>query len=300
MNRRHAASVAVALVAVAGGRARLLAHQPHIVEPGETLWSIAVANNFTTRALAASNGLSEDSHLQAGQKDPDPIRGGGRERACGRGLGTATRRRPPRRALTQSDAAARCWDRRPQWGECHSTRLDERARKLHGTLLAGTALKLPAGASMAASPSPSPTQAPDATPQPTQAEGHPLARPADRVRARGAAVARGGDRRAGERLQQRVHLARERPRRHADPPWHLGVRSEQPRGLPTRPGLSARQRPRRRSRIWPSSCATQAATRSRLPPPTTRASPLSGASACCRKRLTYVANVMALRAKYGG
>src|SRR5436305_692656 len=40
---------------------------PHVVQPGETLWSIAAANNFTTRALAAANGLSETSSVVAGQ-----------------------------------------------------------------------------------------------------------------------------------------------------------------------------------------------------------------------------------------
>jgi LysM repeat protein len=39
---------------------------PHTVQPGETLWSIAAANNFTTRALAAYNGLSEDAQVVAG------------------------------------------------------------------------------------------------------------------------------------------------------------------------------------------------------------------------------------------
>ena len=39
---------------------------PHTVQPGETLWTIAAANNFTTRALAAANGLSEDSHVVLG------------------------------------------------------------------------------------------------------------------------------------------------------------------------------------------------------------------------------------------
>src|SRR5438094_1804735 len=38
----------------------------HTVQPGETLWSIAAANNFTTRSLAAANGLSEDAQLAAG------------------------------------------------------------------------------------------------------------------------------------------------------------------------------------------------------------------------------------------
>ena len=34
---------------------------PHVVQPGETLWTIAAANNLTTRAFAAANGLSENS-----------------------------------------------------------------------------------------------------------------------------------------------------------------------------------------------------------------------------------------------
>ena len=39
---------------------------PHTVQPGETLWSLAVAQNMTTRAFAAANGLSETSTLVAG------------------------------------------------------------------------------------------------------------------------------------------------------------------------------------------------------------------------------------------
>jgi N-acetylmuramoyl-L-alanine amidase len=39
---------------------------PHVVQPGETLWSIAAANGFTTHALAAANGLSDDSQVVLG------------------------------------------------------------------------------------------------------------------------------------------------------------------------------------------------------------------------------------------
>jgi LysM repeat protein len=42
------------------------ANVPHTVQPGETLWTIAAANNFTTRALAAANGLSEDAQVVLG------------------------------------------------------------------------------------------------------------------------------------------------------------------------------------------------------------------------------------------
>jgi LysM repeat protein len=39
----------------------------HTVLPGETLWSIAAANNFTTDSLAAYNGLSADAQVYTGE-----------------------------------------------------------------------------------------------------------------------------------------------------------------------------------------------------------------------------------------
>jgi LysM repeat protein len=39
----------------------------HVVQPGESLWSIAYASNLTTRSVAAYNGLSEDALLIAGE-----------------------------------------------------------------------------------------------------------------------------------------------------------------------------------------------------------------------------------------
>jgi LysM repeat protein len=39
---------------------------PHVVQPGETLWSISAANNLTTRTVAVYNGLSEDAMLVEG------------------------------------------------------------------------------------------------------------------------------------------------------------------------------------------------------------------------------------------
>src|SRR3954462_14245887 len=38
----------------------------HTVQPGETLWSIAAANNLTTRTVAAFNGLSENAQVALG------------------------------------------------------------------------------------------------------------------------------------------------------------------------------------------------------------------------------------------
>lgn len=39
---------------------------PHVVQPSETLWSIAAQYNFTTRTVAAFNGLPEDATVVAG------------------------------------------------------------------------------------------------------------------------------------------------------------------------------------------------------------------------------------------
>jgi N-acetylmuramoyl-L-alanine amidase len=62
MARFFGLAFVTALVAAAPASAGV----PHVVQPGESLWSIAAANNFTTRALAAANGLSENSPVVLG------------------------------------------------------------------------------------------------------------------------------------------------------------------------------------------------------------------------------------------
>jgi LysM repeat protein len=66
--------VAIAVLALIAGTASAgalapaaLGATPHVVAPGESLWSIAAANNFTTRTVAAFNGLSEDALVVEGQ-----------------------------------------------------------------------------------------------------------------------------------------------------------------------------------------------------------------------------------------
>src|SRR5688500_193811 len=53
-------------IALFAGAAPASAAVPHTVQPGETLWSIAAANNLTTRTVAAFNGLSEDAQVVLG------------------------------------------------------------------------------------------------------------------------------------------------------------------------------------------------------------------------------------------
>jgi len=47
----------------------------HTVQQGETLWSIAAASNFTTRALAAANGLPETAQVVVGRTITIPSEG---------------------------------------------------------------------------------------------------------------------------------------------------------------------------------------------------------------------------------
>jgi LysM repeat protein len=55
-------SLACSLVAGSAAHAAV----PHVVQPGESLWSIAAANNLTTRTVAVYNGLSESAGLLQG------------------------------------------------------------------------------------------------------------------------------------------------------------------------------------------------------------------------------------------
>jgi LysM repeat protein len=59
-------ALATAVVASVAFAAPARGGVPHRVLPGETLWSIAASNNFTTRTIAAFNGLSVDSPVYAG------------------------------------------------------------------------------------------------------------------------------------------------------------------------------------------------------------------------------------------
>ena len=59
-------SILISVLALLASAAPAGAAVPHVVAPGETLWSIAAANNLTTRTVAAYNGLSEDAQVVLG------------------------------------------------------------------------------------------------------------------------------------------------------------------------------------------------------------------------------------------
>jgi D-alanyl-D-alanine carboxypeptidase/LysM domain len=67
VRRRGIAALLGGLVALPLFASPAGAAVPHTVLPGETLWSIAVASNFTTRTVAAFNGIPVGAHVLAGE-----------------------------------------------------------------------------------------------------------------------------------------------------------------------------------------------------------------------------------------
>ena len=64
---RFVKALCAAVVAVATFATSASAAMPHTVVTDETLWSIAAANNLTTRTVATYNGLSEDAQVYTGE-----------------------------------------------------------------------------------------------------------------------------------------------------------------------------------------------------------------------------------------
>jgi N-acetylmuramoyl-L-alanine amidase len=157
-----------AVVAVALGLAPpAAAHVAHSVEPGETLWSIAAANNFTTRALAAANGLPENAYVVAGQTISIPSEAEAAAALAGaRPVDATTPQPPPAGAYT-----VRMGDTLSAIAARNGISVDQIAW-MNGLdpadlLVAGTALKLPTAAPDAGAAVSPPPVVPAADPQPT-------------------------------------------------------------------------------------------------------------------------------------
>jgi soluble lytic murein transglycosylase-like protein len=145
---------------------------PHVVQPGETLWQIAAANNFTTRAFAAANGLSETSPVIAGTTlkvpsvaEASAALGGAPTAAAAAAPASAGTAPKPmggyivRSGDTLSALAARSGVSVQQMAFMNGLDPD-------GVLLAGTAVKLPTGAPLATTAA-APSVVASAPPAPT-------------------------------------------------------------------------------------------------------------------------------------
>jgi LysM repeat protein len=160
----------------------------HTVRPGETLWSIAAANNLTTRTVAAYNGVSEDHRVILGQTIRVPTVAEGAAALQRSGLAPATTATATAVSTTTAPAAS-SGAPAPQgayvvrWGDTLSglaagagvSVTDMAAMNglnPAGVLLAGTVLKLPPGApapARASEPAPATHVVPAAAPEPTPA-----------------------------------------------------------------------------------------------------------------------------------
>jgi LysM repeat protein len=168
----------VSIACVASMPAPAGAAVPHTVQPGETLWSIAAANNFTTRALAAYNGLSVDAQVVAGKTIQIPSES---EAAAALGVGAPT-------ATTSAGTATAAASPAPAPLGAYTVRPGDTlsliaARSgvtvkqlawMNGVdpaqvLRIGTALKLPTGSQLAApsTSQPAPSAVPQAAPNPS-------------------------------------------------------------------------------------------------------------------------------------
>ena len=84
--RRQVVIACAALVAGLAQTSSAQASAPHVVGPGETLWSISAANNLTTRTVAVFNGLAEDAQVTEGQTIQVPTVDEGAAALAGAGI----------------------------------------------------------------------------------------------------------------------------------------------------------------------------------------------------------------------
>jgi soluble lytic murein transglycosylase-like protein len=157
---------------------------PHVVQPGETLWSIAAANNLTTRTVAAFNGLSESSQVVLGSTImiPSTVEGYAALQKAGL-VSSAPAAAPAATTSTASSAAAppalggytvRPGDTLSQLAAISHVPVSaiaaENGLDPNGLLLSGTVIKLPTGSPTpprATQPAPAATVVPHAAPEPT-------------------------------------------------------------------------------------------------------------------------------------
>jgi N-acetylmuramoyl-L-alanine amidase len=141
----------------------------HTVAPGETLWQLADMNNMTTRSCAAANGLSPDARIVAGTTIRIPSvaeAASALASSPAAAAPAATPSPPPMGAYTvrpgDSLSAIALTARVPMSAIAAMNGLDP-----DGVLLSGTVIKLPTGSPApagAAQPAPATTRVPQAAP----------------------------------------------------------------------------------------------------------------------------------------
>jgi N-acetylmuramoyl-L-alanine amidase len=168
--------IGTTLLAVLALAAPASAEVAHTVQPGETLWSIAAANNLTTRTVAAYNGLSEDAQVVLGSTIRVPTTVEGYAALQNAGLvAAAPEAAAPAPAASAAPAVQGGYTVRP--GDTLSALAANAGVSMedmaamngldpNGLLVAGTVIKLPGGA-------PAPAQADEPAPEPVVPQADP-------------------------------------------------------------------------------------------------------------------------------
>lgn len=169
ISSRIAAALALAALVTAGPAGAAV---PHVVGAGESLWSIAAANNFTTHALAAYNGLPDDANVALGSTIQIPSVTEAAERLeaapqASAATATSSTSAPPAMGAYTVRAGDTLSGLAANSGVSTAAIAAMNGLAPDAQLVAGTALKLPTGAPLATTASPAPTTVPSAAPQPT-------------------------------------------------------------------------------------------------------------------------------------
>jgi soluble lytic murein transglycosylase-like protein len=153
---------------------------PHTVQPGETLWSIAAANNLHTNALAVFNGMSPDAQVVLGSTIQIPSEG-----EALTAVNSAPQPAAPAPPAAQTTAAPQSTGAPPPAGgytvragdtlsgiAANAGVSPQALAAMNGLsadshVISGTALKLPTGSAPAQAPQPQPSTIPSGGPQPT-------------------------------------------------------------------------------------------------------------------------------------
>jgi soluble lytic murein transglycosylase-like protein len=177
---RHLLSLSLVTAALAATPASAAVY--HTVQPGETLWSIAAANNLTTRTVAAFNGVGENANVILGGtvRVPTTVEGAATLQRAGIALGAAgTSTSTPAPAPTTTPVGAytvRAGDTLSHLAARSRVPVRQVAwmNGLAGDakLVAGTSLKLPTGSPIAA---PAVAQPAPAAPRPAAPAAPPYA-----------------------------------------------------------------------------------------------------------------------------
>ena len=176
--RRFLKLTTAALTTSALAAAPAGAEVAHTVQPGETLWTIAAANNLTTNALAVYNGVGSDAHVVLGSTVRVPTTD---EAAAALGAGGGTSAPAARQATSAAGGPPPLGGYTVKSGDtltgiaANAGVSVEAVAAMNGVspdthVIEGTALKLPAGSTESSEPQATPTTVPDAAPAATS--GH--------------------------------------------------------------------------------------------------------------------------------